>query len=173
MERASKEATTALRFLHRLVAPEGRTTGKGLRPAAYLIQLVWRSFTRDVSVGGGMCQLDNPETSNRLLSFLLTQLQFFAPFRASEVTMTKHERKEPLTPDMILERAAELMIEIGASPELMVDRMLTYGAAQAVSLGGAKATGEAFRGMAGRIEEGLFAHLEPHARPRTRGEKLH
>ncbi len=87
--------------------------------------------------------------------------------------MTKHDRKEPLAPDMILERAAELILEIGATPELMVDRMLTYDAAQAVSLGGSKATGEAFRGMAGRIEEGLFAHLEPHARPRAPGGKLH
>lgn len=59
--------------------------------------------------------------------------------------------------DTILERAAVMMVaEVGASIPLMIDRMLTYAAAQAATLEGSAVTAEHFRLFAKQIEGGLF-----------------
>ncbi|MEM9899906.1 MAG: terminase large subunit [Pseudomonadota bacterium] len=49
--RASKDAAAALRFLPRLVVPEGRTAGKRLRLASYQKQFVRGAFAKDVAAG--------------------------------------------------------------------------------------------------------------------------
>jgi phage terminase large subunit-like protein len=48
--RASKDATAALRFLSRLVVPEGRMAGKRLRLASYQKDFLRGAFARDVAV---------------------------------------------------------------------------------------------------------------------------
>jgi len=58
MARASKEATAALRFLPKLIVPEGRLAGKPLRLAAYQKQFVRGAFAKDteaaiLSIGRG------------------------------------------------------------------------------------------------------------------------
>ena len=62
--------------------------------------------------------------------------------------------------DEIVARAAVLMVENGASVGMALDRMLTYAAAQAVATDGREAAAEAFRGLAAKIEAGIFAHIE-------------
>lgn len=59
--------------------------------------------------------------------------------------------------DTILERAAVMMVaEVGASIPLMIDRLLTYAAAQAATMEGSAVTAEHFRRFADQIEGGLF-----------------
>lgn len=59
--------------------------------------------------------------------------------------------------DLIIERAAEMMVaKVGASIPMMIDRMLTYAAAQAATLEGSPATAEHFRAFADNIEGGLL-----------------
>ncbi|MET4127169.1 hypothetical protein [Roseovarius sp. MBR-6] len=63
--------------------------------------------------------------------------------------------------DEIVYRAACLMIEeAGADIVTVLDRLLTYSAAQAVSMDGAQDTAAIFRHLADRIEAGAFASLE-------------
>lgn len=49
--RASKEAAAALRFLPRLIVPEGRTAGKPLKLAGYQKDFVRGAFAKDVAAG--------------------------------------------------------------------------------------------------------------------------
>lgn len=59
--------------------------------------------------------------------------------------------------DQIIYRAARMMVEgNGASIEMMLDRMLTFAAAQACRVDGSPKTAAAFRLYADRIEAGLF-----------------
>jgi hypothetical protein len=58
------------------------------------------------------------------------------------------------------------MVETGSTAPEVVDRFLTYGAAQAVHMEGGAAAAAAFRAMADRIEGGLFDHLAPRATTR-------
>ncbi|WP_243627724.1 terminase large subunit domain-containing protein [Rhodovulum sp. BSW8] len=51
MARASKEASAALRFLPRLIVPEGRTAGRRLRLAGYQKDFIRGAFAKDVAVG--------------------------------------------------------------------------------------------------------------------------
>ncbi|MEM0990812.1 MAG: terminase large subunit [Pseudomonadota bacterium] len=51
MARASKAASAALRFLPRLVVPEGRLAGKRLKLAGYQRDFVRGAFAKDVSTG--------------------------------------------------------------------------------------------------------------------------
>ncbi|MAC81774.1 MAG: terminase [Rhodobacteraceae bacterium] len=51
MARASKEAMAALRFLPKLIVPEGRTAGKRLKLATYQRDFVRGAFAKDVGVG--------------------------------------------------------------------------------------------------------------------------
>ena len=63
--------------------------------------------------------------------------------------------------DGMIHNAARMMIEDGgASIEMVIDRLLTFAAAQAVSLEGSKRTAEVFRQLADRIDEGVFARIE-------------
>lgn len=63
--------------------------------------------------------------------------------------------------DEIVARAAYLMLtEADADISMALDRMLTYCAAQAVSMDGNKTTAALFRNIAEQIEAGVFAHLE-------------
>ena len=68
----------------------------------------------------------------------------------------REERKKALC-DTIITRAATMMIaEVGASMPMMLDRMLTYAAAQACSIDGSPRTAAVFRDLANNIEGGLF-----------------
>lgn len=49
--RASKEASAALRFLPRLIVPEGRAAGKRLRLASYQKDFVRGAFGKDIAAG--------------------------------------------------------------------------------------------------------------------------
>ncbi|WEX87182.1 hypothetical protein PZN02_003549 [Sinorhizobium garamanticum] len=68
--------------------------------------------------------------------------------------------------DAIIERAAEMMVAgAGASIPMMIDRMLTYAAAQAATLEGSAVTAEHFRRFAENIEGGLFWSITGEDRP--------
>lgn len=59
--------------------------------------------------------------------------------------------------DSIIHRAATLMIaEVGAPMPMMLDRILTYTAAQACAIDGSPHTAKAFRELADKIEGGIF-----------------
>lgn len=62
--------------------------------------------------------------------------------------------------DQIVERAAEMMVGAGAAPEMAMDRLLTYCAAQAASWHGSAEAAAIFRQLADTIEGGIFAHLD-------------
>lgn len=70
---------------------------------------------------------------------------------------TETERTEDVKRqcDQIIYRAARLMVEgNGASVPLMLDRLLSFAAAQATATDGKMRAAEAFREMACRIEAG-------------------
>lgn len=76
------------------------------------------------------------------------------------------ERGKILLCDEIIERAARMIVdEIGACSTVMIDRMLTYAAAQACVQSGSPATARAFRTMADNIDAGCFHSVtgEKHA----------
>lgn len=62
--------------------------------------------------------------------------------------------------DRIVELAAEAMVEEGAPVPMILDRMLTYAAAQACQIDGSKNTATVFRQLAANIESGIFDHLD-------------
>jgi|GEM_PF-6439944 len=63
--------------------------------------------------------------------------------------------------DEIIAQAAHMIItDAGASMEMLLDRLLTYSAAQAVHVSGSEHTAAMFRLMADRIEGGIFAKIE-------------
>lgn len=68
--------------------------------------------------------------------------------------------------DLTITRAAELMAEEGASVPLILDRLLTFSAAQACVIDGQDAA-RVFRSIADEIESGTFAHLEGKRAPRA------
>lgn len=68
--------------------------------------------------------------------------------------------------DAIIERAAEMMVAgAGASIPMMIDRMLTYAAAQAATMEGSAVTAQHFRRFADQIEGGLFWSLTGENKP--------
>jgi hypothetical protein len=77
-----------------------------------------------------------------------------------DMTMSKPNPRRVLC-DEIVARAAHLMVtEADADIGMALDRMLTYSAAQAVSIDGSAKTAALFRHIADQIEAGAFAHLE-------------
>lgn len=63
--------------------------------------------------------------------------------------------------DAVLERAAEMMgAEVGASPEMIIDRIMTFGVAQMVHLAGKAHTIATLRRVVEQVEHGVFNHLE-------------
>lgn len=66
--------------------------------------------------------------------------------------------------DGIAYRAAKMMIEDAGAPiEMVIDRLLTFAAAHAVSIDGSKHAAEVFRELADRIEAGKFSRFEAKA----------
>lgn len=73
-------------------------------------------------------------------------------------TSAETERVKEITNqcDQIIYRAARLMVEgNGASVPLMLDRLLSFAAAQATATDGKEKAAEAFREMACRIDAGV------------------
>lgn len=62
--------------------------------------------------------------------------------------------------DQTVERAAALMEERGADVGMILDRLITFAAAQAVLCDGSTATAETFRHLAERLDSGVFQHLD-------------
>ena len=68
----------------------------------------------------------------------------------------REERQRALC-DQIVYRAARMMLgEVKAPMPMVLDRLLTFAAAQAVAVDGEVKTALAFRVLADRIEAGLF-----------------
>ena len=68
----------------------------------------------------------------------------------------REERQKALC-DTIITRAAHMMIdEVKAPMPMMLDRLLTYAAAQACSIEGSPKTAAVFRRLADNIEAGIF-----------------
>lgn len=66
------------------------------------------------------------------------------------------ERKKAMC-DIIVERATTMMSkEVEAPLSMIIDRMITFAAAQGCVVDGSPHTAEAFRLMAKRIDDGLF-----------------
>jgi hypothetical protein len=76
-------------------------------------------------------------------------------------TMTQDEAEVRRLCDRLVTTCAEMAVEGGASVPMLLDRMLTYAAAQAVVIDGSRNTAEVFRTLATTIEDGVFAHLDP------------
>ncbi|OWJ76979.1 hypothetical protein [Haematobacter genomosp. 1] len=62
--------------------------------------------------------------------------------------------------DEVVETAARAMVGLGASPEMAIDRMLTYCGASVASWHGSSEAADLFRRLADNIEAGIFAHLD-------------
>ncbi|WP_374374973.1 hypothetical protein [Tabrizicola sp.] len=75
--------------------------------------------------------------------------------------MTDHELNMNRGCDTILAAAAEAMLQMGAEPERIVDRALTYGAAQIVSWHGSARAAEVLRQLAENVVTGGLAVLDP------------
>lgn len=74
------------------------------------------------------------------------------------------EAKQKNACDKAITKAAKLMVgSIGASHEMMLDRLLTFTAAQMVIITGKAEAAEAFRQCAKTVESGLFDHIDPTA----------
>ena len=74
--------------------------------------------------------------------------------------MTKPDPTRALC-DEIVARAAHMMVtEAQADISTALDRLLTYSAAQVVSIDGSAKAAALFRHIADQIEAGAFAHLE-------------
>lgn len=77
-------------------------------------------------------------------------------------------RKKALCDD-IIHRAALMMInEVKAPMGMMLDRLLTYSAAQACTTDGSPKTAEALREMAAKIDAGLFHRITGEGKQPTR-----
>ncbi|NSL22882.1 hypothetical protein [Agrobacterium tumefaciens] len=64
--------------------------------------------------------------------------------------------------DEIITGAARIIIhEVGVTVPQMVDRMLTFAAAQSCATDGRSAASAAFRAIADQIDNGIFAAVEP------------
>jgi len=75
--------------------------------------------------------------------------------------MTDHELNMNRGCDTILAAAAEAMQQMGAEPERIVDRALTYGAAQIVSWHGSASAAEVLHQLAENVATGGLAVLDP------------
>ncbi|RJE83644.1 hypothetical protein [Paracoccus onubensis] len=72
--------------------------------------------------------------------------------------------REKAACDRAIAKAAKLMVgSIGASHEMMLDRLLTFTAAQMVSITGKAEAVEAFQQCAKAVEGGIFDRLDPTA----------
>lgn len=75
--------------------------------------------------------------------------------------MTREEKRTADLCDEIIARAARMMVaDVGANIPMMLDRLLTYAAAQIVSMDGSRDAAQIFRRLADNIEAGAFATLE-------------
>ena len=71
--------------------------------------------------------------------------------------------------DKLLHLAAETMIkQAGASVEMVIDRLVTYSAAQICSIEGSKRAAEVFRDVADKIDAGLFNRITGEGAPKGR-----
>jgi hypothetical protein len=67
------------------------------------------------------------------------------------------EEKRKALCDEILYRAANMMVEhVGAKPEMMLDRFITFSAAHSCKFAGSPATADMFREVAKKVEGGVF-----------------
>lgn len=67
------------------------------------------------------------------------------------------EERQKAACDLIIARAARMMVdEVKAPVPMMLDRLLTYAAAQACSIDGSPRTAAAFRLLADNIDGGVF-----------------
>ena len=72
------------------------------------------------------------------------------------VESEREERKKAAC-DLIVHRAAVMMTqEAGATLEMMLDRVITYAAAQSCKLAGSPATASMFRDVAAKVDAGVF-----------------
>lgn len=63
--------------------------------------------------------------------------------------------------DTILEAAAKAMQDMGAEPERIIDRVMTFGVAHIVSWHGGARAAEVLRQLAENVESGALAGLDP------------
>ena len=82
-------------------------------------------------------------------------------------TMTKDDAELRRYCDEFVVNAARVMLERGATIPMVLDRMLTFAAAQSVSIEGTPATARAFRTMAENVESGIFARFDPEPKGRS------
>lgn len=75
--------------------------------------------------------------------------------------MTERDVKLNNACDRLLELSAGDMQSLGAEPERIVDRMLTYGAAQIVCWHGGARAAEVLRTLADNVAAGSFARMDP------------
>ncbi|WP_265502217.1 hypothetical protein [Paracoccus beibuensis] len=74
--------------------------------------------------------------------------------------MTPTEKQKKACDRTITKAGRTMISSIGASPEMMLDRLLTFAAAHMVSFTSKEEAAEAFRRCADAVESGIFDHLE-------------
>ena len=79
-------------------------------------------------------------------------------------TMTKDDAELRRQCDLPVSTCAEIAVERGVSIPMLLDRLLTFAAAHAVSIEGTPATARAFRTMAENVESGIFARFDPESK---------
>jgi len=86
----------------------------------------------------------------------------------TDATSPPEEKAEALKAlcDEIQHRAAKLMVENGAPMEMMLDRVLTFAAAQSCNIAGSPRTAAVFREVADKIDAGLFHRVTGENVPR-------
>ena len=82
-------------------------------------------------------------------------------------TLTKDEAELRRQCDLLVSTCAEMAVERGVSIPMLLDRLLTFAAAHAVSIEGTPATARAFRTMAENVERGIFARFDPEPKGRS------
>ncbi|RUW81491.1 hypothetical protein [Mesorhizobium sp. M2A.F.Ca.ET.067.02.1.1] len=68
--------------------------------------------------------------------------------------------------DIIVERAVDLMQSSGAPAGMILDRLITYAAAQACTIDGSPKAAHAFRHLADQIDAGVFHSVTGEGRGR-------
>jgi len=70
------------------------------------------------------------------------------------------EKKKSALTDELLYSTAKNLTENGIELPMLLDRILTFGAAQAVASCGVSTSAEIFRSIAKQIEAGAFMHID-------------
>jgi hypothetical protein len=86
------------------------------------------------------------------------------PMKQNRPPPTTSDSERKALCDLTIERAAELMLEAGAPIEMVIDRLSTFTVGRMVATSGKGQTSLVLRGIADRVDAGIFDHVDPTSR---------